>query len=273
MNSELVNVNIENGIADIQFNRAGKHNSLTTEMFVAIAAAGAEVHENPTVRVAVVSGNGPSFCAGLDFSLMRALLARDGEQQNIVETLMARDGGPDNLAQRVAYCWKTAAVPVIAAIQGVAFGGGFQIAMGCDIRIAHPAARFSIMEMRYGLIPDMSITQTLPAFVARDVALELALSAREFDAAEALQRGLITQIADQPLLAARDLASLIAARSPHAVRACKRLFNEAWRSDAASGLALEASLQRSLIGSRNQREAVSASLEKRTPDFVDAVSS
>ncbi len=284
MSTEPVSFEVTDGIAEIRFDRADKHNSLTLDMFEAIAAAGAALREHPAVRVAVLSGNGPSFCAGLDFSLMRGLLGTAGDGNAVTKKLLgtAGDGnavtkkllgradGPENLAQRVAYTWKTAPVPVIAAIHGVAFGGGFQIAMGCDIRIAAPTARFSIMEMRYGLIPDMSITQTLPELLGRDVALELTLSAREFDAVEAKTLGLVTRLADDPLAAAHALATDIAARSPEAVRACKRLYNEAWRSDAAHGLALEERLQLELIGSRNQREAVSASLEKRAPEFAEA---
>ena len=270
MDEDLGEIDITDGIADIRFNRADKHNSLTLEMFDAIAAAGQALHDNPAIRVADLSGNGPSFCAGLDFSVMRSLLASEQDQTAAPDRLLTRADGPENLAQRVAYCWKSAPVPVIAAVHGVAFGGGFQIAMGCDIRIAAPQARFSIMEMRYGLIPDMSITQTLPELLGRDVALELTLSAREFLADEALTLGLVTAVNEQPLAAAHELATIIAGRSPQAVRACKQLYNDTWRSDAASGLALEAALQKSLIGSRNQREAVTASLEKRAPNFSDA---
>ncbi|MGR8920737.1 MAG: crotonase/enoyl-CoA hydratase family protein [Gammaproteobacteria bacterium] len=266
MSTEPVTFDLADGVAEIAFNRPDKHNSLTLEMFEAIGEAIDRLNDTAAARVAVLSGNGPSFCAGIDLGLMQ-LLADEARRPHVLETLLGRDDGPDNLAQRVAYGWKTAAVPVIAAIDGVAFGGGFQIAMGADIRIASPAARFCIMETRYGLIPDMSITQTLPEHLPRDVALELTLTAREFDADEALALGLVTRVAEDPLAAARELASTVAARSPDAVRACKRLYNEAWRAAPAVGLGLEAALQLEIMGGDNQREAVAAAMERRRPAF------
>lgn len=267
MSAELVTTTVSNGIADIRLNRPDKHNSLTLDMFDAIAAAGDRIHTDPSIRVAVLSGNGPSFCAGLDFTVMQSFLEDGGS--NPAARLAGREGGPENLAQRVAYTWKTAPVPVIAALTGVAYGGGFQIAMGCDLRIAAPGARLSIMEMRYGLIPDMSITQTLPEHLPRDVALELTLTAREVGGEEARQLGLVTRLDEDPLEAALGLATQIAARSPEAVRAVKQLYNETWRRDAERGLRLEESLQLELIGSPNQREAVAAAMEKRAPRFAD----
>ena len=268
--SDLVTVELEAGIAEVTFNRGEKHNSLSLEMFEAIAAAVERIHRDPQVRVVVLSGQGPSFCAGLDLGLMRQMIAGDAEARRTTATLMRRDDGPDNLAQRVAYGWKSAPVPVIAAIRGAAFGGGLQIALGCDLRIAAPDARFSIMEARYGLVPDMSISATLPELLPRDVALELTLTSRVLDAAEAHALGLVTRLAEDPLASARELAAIIAARSPDAVRATKRLFNEAWRAEVARGLRLEEALQVPLIGAPNQLEAVAAALEQRPPRFRDA---
>ena len=267
--SALMTIAIENGIADVRFNRADKHNALSLDMFTAIDDMQQRIARDPGIRVVVLAGEGESFCAGLDLSLLRAMLAGGDAAHGVLAALMRRDDGPDNLAQRVAYGWKALAVPVIAAIRGVAWGGGFQIALGCDLRIAAPTASFSIMEVRYGLVPDMSLTQTLPDLVPRDVALELCLSARVFDAAEAQALGLVTRVEDDPLAAARTLAQAIAERSPDAVRSVKRLVNEAWRSDARHGLALEEAMQVPLIGSPNQVEAVRASLEKRPPRFRD----
>jgi enoyl-CoA hydratase/carnithine racemase len=254
MSDALVTIDCTDGVADVRFNRADKHNSLTLEMFGAISDAIDTLNADRAVRVVVLSGEGPSFCAGLDLSLLQAMLAGGEAAARTLASLMRRDDGPDNLAQRVAYGWKAARVPVIGALHGVAYGGGFQIALGCDIRIAHPATRFSIMEARYGLVPDMSITQTLPELLPRDVALELTLTARVFDAAAA----------------ALELARTIANHSPDAVQAVKRLYNASWRADAAQGLRLEEALQIPLIGSPNQIEAVRASLEKRAPRFDDA---
>jgi enoyl-CoA hydratase/carnithine racemase len=200
---------------------------------------------------------------------MRAMLAGRAEAQMVLSILLQRDDGPDNLAQRTAYVWKTAPMPVVAALRGVAFGGGCQIALACDLRIAAPDTRMSVMEIKYGLIPDMALTQTLPDLVAPDVAKELTLTGRIVDAAEAQALGLITRIADDPLASALELARDIARRSPEATRAAKRLLNEAWRAHPRASLALEEELQRTLLGSLNQIEAVTASLEQRAPNFED----
>lgn len=267
--SELVTVSISDGIADIRFNRPDKHNSLTLEMFEAINAVGASLADNSAVRVAVLSGNGPSFCAGLDFSIMAEMLQGPANARAVMDRLLMRDGRADNRAQRTAVIWKTTPVPVIAALHGVAFGGGCQIALGADIRIAAPDTRMSVMEIKYGLVPDMGLTQTLPDLVRLDVAKELTLTGRVVDATEALQLGLVTRIAEQPLALAFDIARGIAARSPHAVQAAKRLLNEAWRADARTGLGLEEELQLTLLGSPNQIEAVNAALQKRDAKFAD----
>ena len=267
--TELVIVVIAEGIADIRFNRPDKHNSLTLEMFHAINAAAESVANNPAVRVVVLSGNGPSFCAGLDFSIMREMLKGPDAARAVLDQLLARDAGPDNRAQRTAYGWKSAPVPVIAALHGVAFGGGCQIALGADLRIAAPDTRMSVMEIKYGLVPDMGLTQTLPELVRLDVAKDLTLTGRVVAAQEALELGLVTRIADDPLAVAFEIARGIAARSPAAIRACKRLLNEAWCADARSGLKLEEDLQLTLLGSPNQIEAVNASMQKRAAKFAD----
>lgn len=267
--SDLVTVSISDGIADIRFNRPDKHNSLTLEMFDAINAVGESLADNAAVRVAVLSGNGPSFCAGLDFSIMAEMLKGPAIARALMDKLRKRDGRADNRAQRTAVIWQTTPVPVIAALHGVAFGGGCQIALGADIRIAAPDTRMSVMEIKYGLVPDMGLTQTLPDLVRLDVAKELTLTGRVVEAAEALQLGLVTRIAEQPLAVAFDIARAIAARSPHAVQAAKRLLNEAWRADARTGLGLEEELQLALLGSPNQIEAVNAALQKRAAKFAD----
>lgn len=268
---DLVTVTLDGGVAEIYFNRPDSHNALSLDMFDAIAAAGERVHTDPAIRVVVLTGNGPSFCAGLDLELMRTMVGADDEAKAAMSSLLGRGDRPDNLAQRVAYTWKSAPVPVIAAIRGVAFGGGMQIALGCDMRVAAPDARLCIMEARYGLIPDMSISQTLPELIARDRALELTLTAREFDGREALELGLVTLLDDDPLAAAQQLAQTIAARSPEAVRAVKELYNTVWPADAERGLRLEEALQLPLIGSSNQVEAVQAAMARRAPRFSDPI--
>jgi enoyl-CoA hydratase/carnithine racemase len=180
-------------------------------------------------------------------------------------------GEVPNRFQRVAYDWVTLPVPVIAAVHGNCLGGGLQIALGADIRIATPDARMSVMEVRWGLIPDMSLSQTLPRLVRADVARELVYTARVFDGEDAARLGIVTRLADDPLAATRELAREIAGRSPDAVRGAKRLLNESWAGPAEAGLALEAELQRGLIGSPNQLAAVVAGMSKREAEFADPI--
>ena len=267
MSSELVSLVLDDGVAQVRLNRADKHNAMSLEMFVAIGELLERLAREPAVRVVVLAGAGESFCAGLDLALLRAMLGGGPAAQEVLASLMERGAGPANRAQQVAYGWKALPVPVIAAINGVAFGAGFQIALGCDLRIAAPTAKFSIMECRYGLIPDMSITQTLPELVPRDVALELSLSARVFDATEAHALGLVTRLEGDPIAAATALARTIAARSPDAVRALKRLYNAAHRRAPRPGPGR--GLADPADRSPNQVEAVRASLEQREPRFRD----
>ncbi|MEO1857076.1 MAG: crotonase/enoyl-CoA hydratase family protein [Rubritalea sp.] len=267
MTGELITVDVSEGVAEIFLNRGDTHNSLNLEMFHAIADCGEALKHNADIRVAILSGKGPSFCSGLDLSLTKSLAEKGVEGKKIIEELLQHDDSIANLAQNVCYVWQTLPFPVVAAVHGVAFGGGFQIAMGCDIRIASRDAKFSIMESRWGLIPDMAITQTIPNVLRKDQALELALTARIFDSVEAERIGVVTSVAEDALGSARGLAGVIAMKSPDAVRACKRLFNEGWNCGPREGFKLEAQLQRTLLGSVNQREAALAGLEKRPAQF------
>lgn len=267
--TQSVTVTLAGGIADVRLNRADKHNCLSFEMFDTLNAAAAQVAADASVRVVVLSGNGPSFCAGLDVAILRGIAAGPEQARDLLATQFSRDGRPENRAQRTALAWRAAPVPVIAALHGAAYGGGCQIALGADLRIAAPDTRLSLMEIRYGLIPDMGVTQTLRDLVPLDIAFELTLTGRTVTAEEARSLGLITRLASDPRAEALELARTVAGRSPDAVRAAKRLFREAWRADAATGLALEQTLQETLLGSPNQCEAVRAALEKREPVFTD----
>lgn len=254
-----------NGIAVVTLNRPQKLNALDLEMFQAIAAAAEALANERSVRVVVLRGAGRSFCAGLDVSAFAAMAAG----QAGAGLLSRKDGQVGNLAQRVAWAWQELPVPVIAAVHGVAFGGGLQIALGADIRIVSPTAQLSVMEIQWGLIPDMSGTQTLRHLVRLDVAKELTFTGRIVSGTEAVTLGLATRSADDPFAAATALAGDIAARSPDAIRAAKTLWNAAVRSSVEQGLALEEKIQLSLIGRPNQLEAVRAKLEKRAPQFHD----
>jgi enoyl-CoA hydratase/carnithine racemase len=260
---ERVRVEIADHVATVTLARPEKHNALDQRMFAAVVAAAEHVAAEPSVRAVVLHGEGPSFCSGLDVS--SGLSPDDG----LADGDQALVGEVPNRFQRVAYDWVTLPVPVIAAVHGNCLGGGLQIALGADIRIATPDARLSVMEVKWGLVPDMSITQTLPRLVGIDVAKELTFTGRIFDGEEALRLGVVTRLSEDPLAEARQLADEIVARSPDAVRGAKRLFERSWNAAAQEGLALEAETQRELIGSANQIAAVTAGLTKQPPQFVD----
>ena len=263
MSADRVRVTIADHVGTVTMVRAEKHNAIDGAMFDGLVAAAAEVGSTPGVRAVVLCGEGPSFCSGIDIGWL-------GSQAADPEAGFAALAGPvPNLFQNAAYAWVNCPVPVIAAIHGNCFGGGAQIALGADIRFAAPDAKLSIMESRWGLVPDMAITRTLPRLVSADVAKELIFTARVLSGTEAAELGLVTHVADDPLAAAQTLAAEIAARSPHAIRAAKRLLDEGWVGDAETTLRLEAELQRDLMGSPNQMAAVMAGVTRQAPEFVD----
>jgi enoyl-CoA hydratase/carnithine racemase len=264
MDSERVEIEVDAHVADVRMVRADKHNGLDWRMFVALNEAIDSLRADRSVRAVVLSGDGPSFCAGLDFA---SFLAGDGDLAG--DGFARGQGEAANFAQRVAYGWRELPVPVVVAVQGACFGGGLQIALGADLRIAGPDARFSVMEIRYGLVPDMSLSQSLPRLVRDDVARELTYTGRIVEAPEAAELGLVTRIDDDATATARELAAKIASQSPDAIRRAKRLANETPKLSAADGLALEAELQRELLGTPNQLEAVQATMGKRAGEFSD----
>lgn len=272
--SDRVSISIDaTGVADVRLNRPEKMNACDPAMFSALDAAGREVASNPSVRAVVLSGEGRSFCAGLDvqsFGKMSQPREKRGDTSAAASGLLAESSSSAaNFAQRAAWVWTEVPVPVIAAVHGVAFGAGIQIALAADIRFIAPDARMSVMEIKWGLIPDVTGTQTLRRLVRLDIAKELTFSGRIVSGTEAVELGLATYLSDTPLEAALELAHEIAARSPDAIRAGKRLLNESVQVGVDEGLALEASIQATLIGSPNQTEAVRANLEKRAPAFTD----
>lgn len=262
--SERLRITIENHVADVMLDRADKFNALDVDMFRALDEAGRTLAADSSVRAVVLHGAGDHFCAGIDLGVLQ-----EGGEAVARQLLAPVDGSVANLAQRAAYAWRELPAPVICALRGTVFGGGFQIAMGADLRFAAPGTQFSIMESRWGLIPDMAISTTLRHVLPPDRIKELAWTGRVFDAAEALGLGLVVRIEDDPLAAAREMAALIRDRSPDAIRGVKRLVNASWGLTEAESLALEMRIQIGILGSPNQAEAVRANLEKRTPDFRD----
>jgi enoyl-CoA hydratase/carnithine racemase len=262
--TDRVTISIDEHVAEVTLNRAAKMNALDARMFGALFEAADTIAEDSSVRAVVLHGAGENFCAGIDTSIFSSA---DLDFLDALATPLSPS--PANFFQRAAYAWRELAVPVICSLQGVVFGGGLQVALGADIRYASADAKFSIMESKWGLIPDMAITTTLRDLVAPDKVKELAWTARVFDSAEAGSLGLVTAIVDDPLAASFELAHACAARSPDAIRGVKSLVNQAWQVSETESLALEARLQSGIIGGANQAEAVAANIGKRKPEFKD----
>jgi enoyl-CoA hydratase/carnithine racemase len=263
MDAERVRVTIAEHVATVTLTRPEKHNALDPAMFAALAQAARELRGAPGVRAVVLQGEGKSFCSGLDVASFADL---DGGID-----LARQDGERANAAQRLCTDWIDLPVPVIAAVHGNCFGGGLQIALGADVRIAAPDAKLSVREIRWGLVPDMGITATLPRLLRIDVAKELTYTGRTVTGEEAAALGLVTRTSDDPPAAAQALAREIAARSPDAVRAAKRLFDTAWNGPVDEGLVLETELQLSLIGGANQMAAVTSGPDPDPSVFTDRV--
>lgn len=252
-----------NGVAEVRLARPDKMNALDPAMFDALIAAGEALATMAGLRAVVLAGEGRGFCAGLDL----ASFASGGSDPT--RNLAERTHGNANRAQEAAMTWRKCPVPVIAAVHGVCFGGGLQVASGADIRVVHPAARLSIMEMRWGLVPDMGGYALWRGLVRGDVLRELVYSNREFSGAEAHGLGLATMVDEDPLARAHAIAAEIAARNPEAVRAAKRLFDVMDDGDTAAILLAESRAQDGVIRRPNQVEAVMAGTQKRAPVFRD----
>lgn len=252
-----------NGVAQVRLIRSDKMNALDPDMFAALLDAGRVLYETPGLRAVVLSGEGRSFCAGLDLGSMANSNRHDRAP------LTDRTHGNANQAQQVALQWRKLPVPVIAAVHGVCFGGGLQIASGADIRVVDPGARMAVMEMKWGLVPDMAGYALWKGLVRDDVLRELTYTNREFSGAEAAELGFATYVDANPAARASAIAAEIADRNPHAQRAAKRLFNRYLEVPADEILMAESVEQQALIGSKNQIEAVMSQMEKRKADYVD----
>lgn len=260
--TEHVTIDIQDHIADVRLNRPDKMNALNWDMFDAIAAACRQLAEDRSIRVVVLSGEGRGFCAGLDLA--------NFSDPSLTENPFGpgRGGFWPNYYQAPCYLWKSVPVPVICALHGVAYGGGFQIAMGADIRIAHPASKLSVMEIKWGIIPDMSASQTLRDLVRLDVAKELTFTGRIVEGEEARELGLVTYLNEHPLEQAMAMARDIAGRNPDAVSSAKYLLENSAHGDAVEGLRMEEKLQAKLLGTSNQMEAIMAGMEGRPAEFA-----
>ena len=266
--AERVSLAVNDGVADVRMNRPDKLNALDQAMFDALAETSAKLAADPSIRAVVLSGEGRGFCAGLDFMSFQSM-AGEGTRGEVGRLGDRSSGRITNLGQQAAFGWTEIPAPVIAAIHGVALGGGFQIALGADIRIVAPDAQLSVLEIRWGLIPDMTGTYTLRQLVGLDVAKELTFTGRMVSGEEAVKLGIATRVGADPRAEALELAAQIAASSPDAIRAAKRLLNHSGRVPLEQQLLDESREIGALIGSPNQAEAVAAYFEKRPPVFAD----
>src|SRR3954454_17337586 len=266
--SDRVTIEIEDGVADVRLNRPDKLNAVDTAMFHALVEAGESVKADRSVRAVVLSGAGKGFCAGLDLESFQKM-AGAAPDASVGDIGRRDDGRITNLAQQAFCVWTEMPAAVIAAVHGAAVGAGIQLALATDIRIVAPDAKLSVLEIRWGLIPDMTGTQMLPRLVGLDVAKELAFTGRMVSGEEAVQLGLATRVADTPRAAALELAREIAGKNPAAIKGVKALINMAGQVPLEDAFKCEERTMMSLIGSPNNVEAITAFCEKRDPIFKD----
>lgn len=270
--SERISLTIEGGVADVRLTRADKMNALDDAMFEALIETGERLSKDKSVRAVVISGEGRAFCAGLDmgnFGKMAAPKSDDKKDESIIGRLEKRTHGIANRPQHAVWVWRELPMPVIAAVHGVAYGGGFQLMLGADMRYVAPDTKLSIMEIKWGLVPDMAGTQIMRHLVREDIVRELTYTGRIFTGEEAGRYGFATRVTANPLEEALATAREIAGKSPSAIRASKRLLNAAVVVEPVEGLIMESVEQDKLIGSPNQIEAVMSNLEKRAANYAD----
>lgn len=260
-----VQLEVRDHIAYVTLNRPDKHNGLDEEMMKVIISTARKIRRDRSIRCVILKGNGPSFCAGLDFGYV-------AKNPSMVPKFFAKlPWSKANTFQRAAHVWRDLAVPVIAVVHGNCFGGGMQIILACDYRIAEPTATLSILEMRWGLIPDMSGMVTLSRLTRVDIAQELTMTGRFFSGLEGAEYGLISKISDNPLTEAEQLARTICEKSPDAVAATKYLVKKTWKKDTRAALLWERLTQLRLFATKNQRIAMYNGLnkEKEPKPFLD----
>lgn len=259
---DRVRVEVRNEVAYVTLARADKHNGLDWDMFIGLIDAARSLRKRRTLRAVILQGEGPSFCSGLDVS---SFFGKPGKALRIFLKYGVR---ATNIAQEASWCWRRLPVPVIAVLHGRCYGGGLQIALAADFRYATPDCEMSVMEVKWGLVPDMTGTVTLRELLPIDKAKELAMTGRVLSAAEAKSLNLVTGVADYPLVAAEALIAQIRTRSPDAVAGVKALFQQTWNSSVNKAFAVESRVQLRMFMSRNQRIAARANLKKQAPEYV-----
>ena len=267
--TDAVSYRLEQGIADVRLNRPDKMNAVDEGIMTGLKVVAKAIADDPRVRVVVLSGEGGAFCSGLDFSSFSAMLSGELSADSVADAYEELSPAGANSAQQLGWMWQELSVPVIAAVHGAAMGGGLNIALGADIRIVHPDTKLGFVEINFGLLPDMSASQSLRRLAALDRIKELIFTGRRFSGRDAMDYGLATELSDTPLETALQMAAQIARRNPDAVRKAKHMLNQSALVTVREGLVAESDCSRTLMGKANQLEAVMASFEKREPSFVD----
>ncbi|MEZ0581303.1 crotonase/enoyl-CoA hydratase family protein [Nocardioides sp. MH1] len=256
-----VTCSIEAGVAHVRLDRADKLNALTLPILQDLASTAHGLRKDKDLRAVIVSGEGDAFCAGLDFaSVMK-------NPTGIAKAFVPLPWRGTNLFQEACWAWRRVPVPVIAAVHGHCLGGGLQIALAADFRIATPDSRWSVLEGKWGLIPDMSGIAALSELVGIDQAKLLTMTAEVFDGTRALELGLVTKLDNDPLAGAQRLAADLAVKSPDALAAAKRLFNDTWHSSPRRTFARERLEQAFLLAARNTKAAREAAFKKSEPAY------
>lgn len=260
--SDRVLLEVRDEVAYVTFNRPDKYNGLDREMMLAMIDTAKQIKKDKSIRAVILQGEGKAFCAGLDFGSWSKTPAK------LAAGFMKPRPGTTNLFQEVAWCWRKLQVPVIAVVKGHCFGGGIQIALAADFRFTTPDCEFSVMEIKWGMIPDMTGTITLRELVPIDVAKELTMTGRVFDGEEAKALNLVTGVSADPLADAEALVTQLKTRSPDAVAAAKAMLHKTWGASESGALATESLVQAKVLAGKNQRIAQKANFAKKLPKFL-----
>lgn len=268
--TEAVIVESSRGIVTVSLNRPEKRNAIDGEIIDGLLGAIESIKADRSARVVVLTGAGDGFCAGLDMANMGDMLSGDLTADSAADAYDELSPAGANRVQQLGWGWQELPIPVIAAVHGAAMGGGLNLALGADIRVVAPDAKLGFVEISFGLLPDMSATQSLRHLVGLERMKELILTGRRFTGVEAYDYGLAATLSTDPLEDALAIARTIAGRNPDAVRAAKKLLNDAVFSSTHDGLVAESNCSRELLGTPNQIEAVMSTFERREANFTES---
>lgn len=257
-----ITTTIDEGIAHVRLARPDKLNALTLDMLDDLVATAHGLRADRRLRAVVIAGDGDAFCAGLDFGTVMK------DPRGIARRFAPRPWRGTNTFQEAPWAYRRLPVPVIAAVHGHCLGGGLQIALAADFRIARADSTWSVLEGAWGIVPDMSGVHALSQLVGIDVAKKLTMTAAKISGERAHELGLVTDLADDPVAAATELAHQLAERSPDALAATKRLFERTWASGPRRSFARERLEQLPLLFGPNTARARQANLARTAAEYL-----